>query len=194
MYRFHPQTERLQSLVRGGSIGRPWLVRVAFSFTVSPGPNIRLVPELGGGGLLDVGSYCVNVSRLLLGEPEQVAAVTVEEDGVDVRFAGMLSFPGDAAALFDCGLRAPFRQSVEVVGTEGTTTVMRPFLPEEDPARLLLRRGDQEERIEIPGADQYALMIEHFGDCLQTGSSPRYPATDAVANMQVLDRLRAAAR
>lgn len=193
MYRFHPQIERLVHLVRDGAVGRPWLVRAAFSFPVRSEEDIRLSRDLGGGGLLDVGCYGVNISRLLLGEPEHATAAATYEGGVDVRLAGLLSFPDGAAALLDCGLRAADRQFCEVVGTEGTITLPRPFQPEEEPALILLRRVDREERIEIPGTNQYTRMIDHFGECLRTGAPPRYPATDAVANLRALDLLRAAA-
>jgi len=190
MYRFHPQIERLAALVRDGAIGLPWLVRAAFSFPVRSEEDIRLSRDLGGGGLLDVGCYGVNISRLLLGEPERAAAAAAYERGVDVRLAGLLSFPGDAVGLIDCGLRAADRQFCEVVGTEGAITLPRPFQPEDQPAVIILRRGDEEERIEIPGTNQYTLMIDHFGACVLTGAPPRYPASDAVANMRALDLLR----
>ena len=194
MYRFHPQIERLQSLVRDGAIGRPWVVRSGFTFSVGSENDIRLVPELGGGGLLDVGSYCVSVSRLLLGEPRSVSATAVYERGVDVRLVGMLHFGAGTAALLDCGLRAPGRQFCEVVGEEGTITLPRPFLPGEEPAVIVVRRKDQEERIEIPGTDQYTLMIDHFGECVRGRAVSRFPPADAVANMRVLDLLRESAR
>ncbi len=190
MYRFHPQIDRLATLVRDGAIGRPWLVRAAFSFPVRSEQDIRLSKELGGGGLMDVGCYGVSISRLLLGEPERATAAATYERGVDVRLAGLLSFPGGAAALIDCGLRAADRQFCEVVGTEGAITLPRPFQPEEQPAFVLLRRGEEEDRIEIPGTNQYTLMIDHFGACVQNGAAPRYPAADAVANMRALDLLR----
>ena len=79
MYRHNPQTHRLTSLVDEGAIGRLQLVRAAFSFTAQPATNIRLLAELDGGALMDVGCYCVSASRLLAGEPtrlhgEQAAA------------------------------------------------------------------------------------------------------------------------
>jgi len=195
MYRFHPQIERLLTLVRSGAIGRPWLVRSAFTFGVGAGPNIRLEPALGGGGLLDVGCYCVNISRLILGEPTVAFATADEEGGVDVRLAGALRFNGGRMALVDCGLRAPYRQVCEVVGPEGSLLLRRPFQPEEDPAEIVIRRarGEPEERLEIPGTNQYVRMIEHFATVV-AGEPARYPPQDAVANMRALDALRRAAR
>lgn len=193
MYRFHPQIAELRRRVTAGTVGVPWLVRSAFTFAVGRDDDIRLNPTLGGGGLLDVGCYCVNVSRLLLGEPKAVAASAVFERDVDVRLSGMLTFAA-GTALFDCGLRLPSRQFCEVVGTDGAITLSRPFQPEEDPAMLLVRRGGQEERIEIPGTNQYTLMLDQMGTCILEGQRPQFPAEDAVANMRLLDAARVSAK
>ena len=192
MYRYHPQIGELRRLTASGAIGDPWLVRSTFTFTVGRDDDIRLNASLGGGGLLDVGCYCVNISRLLLGEPQAVTASGVFEHGVDVRMAGLLTFAAGAAVL-DCGLRMPYRQICEVVGTTGAITLPRPFQPEEDPAMLLVRRGEREERVEIPGTNQYTLMLDHMGACLLRGQRPQFPPEDAVANLRVLDALRRAA-
>ncbi|HXF82915.1 MAG TPA: Gfo/Idh/MocA family oxidoreductase [bacterium] len=195
MYRFHPQIERLAALVRSGALGAVRLVRAAFSFTVAEESNIRLEAALGGGGLLDVGCYCVNVSRLLLGEPEAAFASADYERDVDVRLAGALRFPDGRMALVDCGLRSPYRQHLEVVGVEAAVTLPRPFQPEEDAVELVIRRGrgQPDERIEIPGTNQYVRMIDHMGAVI-AGAPVRYPAADAIANLAALDALAAAAR
>src|SRR3989441_8619013 len=192
MYRFHPQITELRRLVASGAVGVPWLARSAFTFAVGSDDDIRLNASLGGGGLLDVGCYCVSISRLLLGEPQAVTASGVFEHGVDVRMAGLLTFAA-GAAVFDCGLRVPYRQICEVVGTTGAIMLPRPFQPEEDPAVLLVRRGEREERVEIPGTNQYTLMLDHMGACLLRGQRPQFPPEDAVANLRVLDALRRAA-
>jgi D-xylose 1-dehydrogenase (NADP+, D-xylono-1,5-lactone-forming) len=194
MYRFHPQTERLQRLVADGAIGQAWLVRSAFTFPVTSDTDIRLDPTLGGGGLMDVGCYCVNISRLLFGEPVAVAATAGYERRVDVRLSAVLRFSGERAALLDCGLRAPYRQFCEVVGTEGTITVLQPFQPEDKPAAIVVRKESEENRVKVPGTNQYTLMVDHIGACILEGKSLRYPAEDAVANMRVLDALAEAAR
>src|SRR3989304_8916131 len=105
----------------------------------------------------------------------------------------MLTFSGGRAVLLACGLRAPEQQFCEVVGEEGVSPLPRPLLPGEDPALIFVRRKAQEERIEIPGTDQYARMIDHFGECVLTGGQPHFPPEDAVAKMRGLDLLRAGA-
>jgi len=193
MYRHHPQIVRLRTLLRQGAIGAPWLVRSWFSFTTGAG-NIRLDPALGGGGLLDVGCYAINISRLVLGEPVSAISDAVYENGVDVRLSGMLTFPEGRAALIDCGLRAPLRQGCEVVGGDGTITLARPFQPEEDPATLLLTTRRGTTAVEIPGTNQYTLMMDDFAAAVLDGAPLAFPPSDATANMRALDAVAHAAR
>ncbi len=193
MYRFHPQIDRLRAAVAEGTIGAIRLVRSAFTFRVDRPDDIRLQADLGGGGLMDVGCYCVNISRLLLGDPGVVFATATYERGVDVALAGMLSLDG-TTAQFDCGLRSPYRQFCEVVGEEGSLLLHRPFQPEDRPTALIVRRGDTEERIEVAATNQYTLMVEHFAACVLDAVPPRFPPEDAVANMRALDALARSAR
>src|SRR4051794_14578680 len=93
MYRHNPQTRELERLVADGAIGRLRLVRAAFSFTMRDPENVRMLPDVDGGGLMDVGCYCVSGCRLLAGEPEHVyGEQVVGPTGVDVVFAGTMRF------------------------------------------------------------------------------------------------------
>src|SRR3954453_1070805 len=67
MYRHNPQTARVLELVDSGAIGELRLVRSAFSYGLYDAENIRLRTDVEGGALMDVGSYCVNGSRLVGG-------------------------------------------------------------------------------------------------------------------------------
>src|SRR5213592_3888682 len=74
MYRFHPQWKLVFERLAGGAIGELRTVRSVFTFTVRDPQNIRRRPDVGGGSLYDVGAYCVNVSRWVLGRaPEAVS-------------------------------------------------------------------------------------------------------------------------
>ncbi|MFP4322792.1 MAG: Gfo/Idh/MocA family protein, partial [Anaerolineales bacterium] len=99
MYRFHPQTRRVLELVAEGVLGDLHAINAVFSFRLPPeaAENIRLQASLGGGSLMDVGCYCVNLMRLATGaEPEAVTAQALigKTSGVDERFTGTLRFPG----------------------------------------------------------------------------------------------------
>src|SRR3712207_6392336 len=142
MYRHHPQTKRLKDLVDEGAIGELRQIRSHFSFTLTDDANVRLRPELDGGALMDVGCYCVSISRLLAGEPEEAfAQQLVGSTGVDLRLAGQLRFAGDVLAQFHCGFDLPAGSGVDAIGSDGSIHVASPFLCRE-PGIELRRDGD----------------------------------------------------
>jgi len=197
MYRFHPRTERVIELVRGGRIGDLGAVRSAFTFRLRSSENIRLDPDLGGGALMDVGCYCVNVSRTIVGEePVSVQATASWTDrGVDEALAGMMRFAGGAVAHFDCALTLERSESYEVAGTEGQLSVPAAFLPGVGDVDIHEGRGREGASTErVQGADEYQRMVEHFADCVLSDREPRYPASEAAANMRVIAALYASAR
>ncbi len=192
MYRFHPRTDRVLEMIRGGTIGELRMIRSSFTFLLTRTENIRWDPELGGGALMDVGCYCVNVSRTLAGmEPEEVQArANWRSTGVDEQMTGTLAFANGVQAQFDCALTMERCEAYEVAGTEGHLRVPAAFLPGTDDAIIEEHGGRGERTIHsIEGADEYQLMVEHFADCVLNDLSLRYTAEEAALNMKVIRAL-----
>jgi xylose dehydrogenase (NAD/NADP) len=196
MYRFHPRTDRVLELVLGGKLGPPRMIRSAFTFRLTRPDNIRFRPELGGGALMDVGCYCVNVSRTVAArEPLEVQAfANWGPTGVDVALSGALRFAGGLLARFDCAMDLERREVFEVAGTDAAVTVEAAFLPGTGKVTIVERRGREEVVHETPGCDEYRLMVEHFADCALHGRPLRYTALEAAANMTVIEALYLSAR
>ncbi len=197
MYRFHPRTQKVLEMVRAGDIGDLRVIRSSFTFRLTQPENIRLNPDLGGGALMDVGCYCVNVSRTMAGaEPEQVQATANWTDrGVDEEMAGTLRFPGGVLAHFDCSLTMERNEVYEVAGTEGHLQVPSSFLPGREDASILHHRGRSgTTTVVVPGADEYQLMVEHFADCVLGGHPLEYTADEAALNMRTIEALYRSAR
>jgi D-xylose 1-dehydrogenase (NADP+, D-xylono-1,5-lactone-forming) len=188
MYRHNPQTKRLVELVADGAIGRLRLVRAAFSFPLDDASNVRLDAELEGGGLMDVGCYCVSGARLLAGEPESVYGDQVAAaSGVDELFTGMLRFPDDVLAEIDCGLVLSVRDELEAIGEEGSI-----FLDDPWHCRtpvLEMRREDSTERIELEPVDSYRLQLENMSAAVRGGEEPLLGREDALRQARVIEAL-----
>ena len=191
MYRFHPQTERVIELVGQGAIGGLRSIRSSFSFRPTRPDNIRWSAELGGGSLMDVGCYCVNVSRTMAKvEPVEVQAwARWRASGVDEQLAGTLRFENGVLAQFDCSLTMNRHETYEVCGTDGSLRVPIAFLPGTKDASIHERHGAEATIHTVSGIDEYVLMVEHFADCVLYGHSPRYSATEAALNMSVIEAL-----
>ncbi len=197
MYRFHPRTEKALDLVKNNALGELRLIHSTFTFRLTRPDNIRLKPELGGGSLMDVGCYCVNLSRTMArAEPVEVQAFARwGASGVDEQLAGTLRFENGLLAQFDCALTLERREAYELAGTDAFLSVPDAFLPGKDDAILLERRSRLEvNQYLIPGADEYQLMVEHFADCVIHNRAPRYSVSEAAANMRTIEALLRSAR
>jgi predicted dehydrogenase len=204
MYRFHPRSQHIKRIIEKGVIGEPCLVRSAFCYQLEEnilktGENARLISEMGGGALLDVGCYSVSVARwFMASEPIQVQAqAQYHPSGVDIHLVGTLRFSEGRLAVVEASFVSALQQTFSVIGSAGAIDLPHDaFIPWEKDAVFTLRGKDAEigEKHVIPGADEYQLMVEHFGDVVLGNAEPDGPIADSVANMQVLDALAEAAR
>jgi predicted dehydrogenase len=191
MWRHHPQAKILARLVADGAIGRLRLVRVAFSFSleaVHGADDARSRPELDGGSLMDVGSYCVNAIRVLAGDPERFQAQqVVGPSGVDVCLVATLAFPDDVVAHFDCGFVLPSRAELEVVGEEGVLFVADPFHIRTP--GIELRRATETELIAVEPANSYRLELENVCDAIRGRAPLLLGRDDAVGQARAIEAL-----
>ena len=192
MWRHNPQTARLKELVGQGAIGELRLVRSVFSYSLYDESNIRLQPDVEGGGLMDVGCYNVSGSRFLAGEPERVfGEAWYGPTGTDWVFAGTMRFPGDVIATFDCGTALTNRDELEAIGSEGSL-----FL--DDPWHCLspmieLRRDGEIEEIQIEHQDSYRLELENDSAVIRGSGELLLARDDAMAQARVLEALHESA-
>ncbi len=207
MYRLHPMWVTARELVTQGRIGQLLAVQAFFSYTNTDPANIRNIAELGGGALMDIGCYPINVARMMFGsEPTDVHSAIRRDPrfGTDVLTSAVLDFDGRHATL-TCSTQLQDEQRVHLVGTEGRILVEIPFnIPTDRPTRVLISTGGDAgavppvapstEEIEIPAADQYQVQAEQFAAAVRDGTQPPIPAEDAIANMAVIERIFAAAR
>jgi len=199
MYRFHPRSRRIKSLVAEGLVGEIRLVRSAFCFPHPDPQDIRFRPEMGGGALLDVGCYGVSLARWILGaEPEFVqGSAQYGPTGVDLTFVGILRFPRGEMAIVEASFVTALQQTFSVVGTRGAIELPHDaFIPWEKDCWFRIRGVDEEEgKVEtVPGADEYQRMVEHFADAALGQMPLEVEPEDSIRNMRVLDALAESAR
>jgi D-xylose 1-dehydrogenase (NADP+, D-xylono-1,5-lactone-forming) len=194
MWRHHPQLARARELIADGAVGRVRLVRAVFSFAGRPAGDIRLQRALEGGGLMDVGCYCLSGCRALAGtEPERVYGEQVlGGDGVDVAFAATLRFPDDVLGTFDCGMSYAARDELEAVGDGGSLFLDDPWHGRR--AEIELRRADGSvEHVEAGQANSYALELQNFEAAVRGDAPALLGRDDALAQARAIAALYRAA-
>ncbi|MDG5766352.1 Gfo/Idh/MocA family oxidoreductase [Balneolales bacterium ANBcel1] len=190
MYRFQPRWDRVRQLVLDGSIGDLKTIHSFFSYYNDNPEDIRNQPGMGGGGLMDIGCYCINSARYLFGcEPGNVSGVTETEPGfgVDRLASGLLDF-GTGTAVFSCTMRSPAYQYMKIFGTKGHIHLEWPFTPDlEKESELTLVTSDQTRTESFPPANHYTIMADRFAKSIIHDTAVPIPLEDAVANMKVID-------
>jgi xylose dehydrogenase (NAD/NADP) len=185
MWRHHPQAAKARELVASGAIGRLREIRTTFSFPLFDHENVRMVADLDGGALMDVGCYCISGARLLGGEPEHVYGEQVTgPTGVDVDFYGILRFPNDVVGVFDASFTLPQRQRLEAVGEEATLVLEAPW--RSDWGGRLLLDGDE---FEIPETNPYERELANMAAAIAGSGEPLLGRDDAVSQARVIEAL-----
>jgi xylose dehydrogenase (NAD/NADP) len=199
MYRFHPKIERVRQLLAEGAIGEIKIVRATFGFYLDRPDDIRLVKELAGGSLMDVGCYCVNIARLMAGaEPGAVSAsATWGPTDVDESLAGILEFPEGVLGAIDGSFRTgvTMQQRLDISGTRGRIELAEPFRAAgEGPAAIVISSTGRTETVHAPGGNGYRRMVEHFANAVLTNGPLDYTPQDSLGNMLTIAALYESAR
>jgi len=195
MYRHHPQTLKVQELVKSGSLGTLKLLRGSFSFKLTRDGDIRLDPAMGGGSIWDVGCYPISFMRTIVGaEPLEAFGWQVTgPTGIDDTFVGQLRFAGDIYGQFDSSFVIPFHAYMEIVGGEATLIVPQPFKPGLNEKLFLVRDG-KTETVKVKGQELYLGEVEDMADAILLGNIPRVTLEDSRANVATLTALLESAR
>jgi len=190
MYRAHPAIQKLIETVRNGTLGKVKLIRSNFSFTREVmDSDARYKAEHAGGGLMDVGCYCVNLARAIIGkEPSETSCIAhIHDKGVDDYAAGLLNFNGETLMTFTCGMTVMNNWTTYISGDKGEIEIDAPWFCD---GTFKLTKGEQSEVIEArTDKPMYALEAEAFSKAV-AGDEPWITKADTLGNMRVLDQLR----
>lgn len=174
MYRHQPLTHAAEAIVKSGRLGRIRGYKGAFTFPLTREADVRLDPALGGGSLWDVGCYPLSYSNLLAGDaPVEVFGwQQLSPTNVDLEFSAMMRYADGAVGQFDSGFIGPFRAEMEVIGTDATLRIDRPFRTDER-SRLRLTIGDDVETLPHEPAPPFAGEIADVEASALDGKPPR---------------------
>jgi predicted dehydrogenase len=197
MYRLHPQWKKARELVEKGKIGTLKTIQSFFSYHNTDGDDIRNKPEMGGGGLMDIGCYSISLSRFIFGsEPERVLGC-IEQDpefNVDRMVSGILDF-GNGTSTFSCSTQLTLYQRVNIFGTEGRVEIQIPFNASPDrPCIIWHQRGDTVREMALEICDQYTIQGDLFAQAVMHKTEVPTPLEDAVANMKVIEAINKSAQ
>lgn len=201
MVRTHPQWLVVRDLIRENRIGKMRATTMFFSYFNADAGNIRNKKENGGGALMDIGCYCINLPRFITGEEPRRVSALIERDeltGIDKLTSAILDFPS-CHSTFTCSTQLVPHQRMHFFGDKGRIEVEIPVnIPVDTPTRIYLDDGadlcgKNVETIEIPAANQYTIQGDLFSKAILENSELPISLEDSVKNMTVIDAIFRAA-
>jgi predicted dehydrogenase/aryl-alcohol dehydrogenase-like predicted oxidoreductase len=209
MYRCHPQTQKLAELLKAKAIGDVRAIQATFSFQGNFDQEARhLKNAKGGGGIMDLGCYCMSMARLIAGadagkdfaEPVELKAVghIGEISKSDEWTVAAVKFPGDIVAQLACAVMAnQGENAVRIFGDGGSIYVPTPWFPARDggAASLFIHRNGEEKPEEIVIREErglYTIEADTVAENItrRQAPSPAMSWDDTLGNMRALDRWR----
>jgi predicted dehydrogenase len=194
--RFLPHMAEIRRLLAEGALGEVVTVTADHGQWFPSDPENRLFARhLGGGALLDLGVYPVSFAYMVLGRPQDVAAVVSPAfTGVDGQTSMLFEYPGGAHAVLTCTSSAVTPTRAAIAGTEGRIEIDSRFYA---PTSFTVhpRHGDPRrwER-PCPGVGLY-YEADEVARCVAAGltESPLMALDETVAIMDTMEAVLAQA-
>lgn len=195
MVRTHPKWLKVRGLIRENRIGDLQMITGFFSYFNDDATNIRNKPKMGGGALMDIGCYCINISRFIFeDEPKRVSSLIERDEntGIDKLTSALLDFP-NGQMTFTCSTQLVPYQRMQFFGTKGRIEVEIPFnIPPETPTKIFIDDGTDLygkniETIKFLSADQYKIQGDLFSKAILENSKQAISLEDSFANMSAMD-------
>jgi len=198
MYRCTPQTHQIRTWLAAELIGEPLLVHSEFAWRADDNwGNFRNQNALGGGGLMDIGCYCVSFSRMVFGEePSDAHYVSQKnEHAVDWVASGQMRFSRDRSAIFSCGMGYHGQNQAVIYGSKGRIVVEDPW-KQRTGCQIHLFAGN--ERVEslsigVTNAELYAHEVDAVARTFALKECGDVSWADTLGQAKTLDMLKASA-
>jgi predicted dehydrogenase len=195
-FRHHPLTRRVEEVVASGELGRLQRVDVSLCVLLPTFQANCYNYALGGGAMMDAGSYVANMARTFGGStPEVVSArAKLRKPKVDRAMSAELRYAAGHTGSLRCALWSSnlFWATASVVGDAGKLRVLSPAAPHLFP-RLSIRSANGKRVERFSRRATYSYQLENFAAAVLRGEPVRTTPEDAVENMSVIDAVYRAA-
>ena len=186
-----PAIKEAQTMINRGDIGDIRNLEADFCYNFPYDKESRVYrPDLAGGGLLDVGVYCLHFASVFLGEtPQKITAVGEVVDGIDCQMNALLQYKNRAIASVSSAVTVEKPATAYIYGTDGYLEIPNFFGATE----LILHKNGEVTHIEKPYlGNGFEEEIIEVCDCIRLGKqqSDVMPVIKSIQIMEQMDEIR----
>lgn len=190
--RFMPVIKQVRKLIDAGEIGEVNYVNVDFSYLRDDPDQHRLMNiNLAGGSLLDMGIYPVFLAYLMMGVPNQIAALgRMSHTGVDEQVAAVFKYDNGIANVMS-GFRSQSEMCARIYGSAGAILIDPVW--HHSSGYTIMKNGEEKHFSLPPKGRGFTHEIEECQRCIFESKieSELWSHQDSLNLMNLLDEIRA---
>lgn len=195
MYQFHSQHKKVRDLLKSEIIGEIKHMKAHFSWFLTNPNDIRLIPEMGGGAMWDVGCYGIHAITQIVGmKPVKLSmsGYIHPEYNVDLTSSCFMIDGQGRTAEVSASMELPFIDRYEIIGQKGSIIVESAFRPDisiDNRGKVMVKDyNDNVILYEAIESDQYLNQVEHFQDCIINKRQPLYSAENSIEVIRYIEK------
>ncbi len=172
-FRFHRQLGEIKEVLNKGQIGELRSIHSSFGFPpFADKNNIRYQRKLGGGALLDAGTYPIKIAQLFMGDDINITSASLftdEKKGVDIWGGGFIQ--KNNSPLFTqiaFGFDNYYQCSLELWGSRGKLIANRIFTsPPDFSPEIIVEGVSGTQVIKVKADNHFVNVLNHFYEVTQ---------------------------
>jgi len=193
---YEVNNRELAKRARSGELGDIQVIDAINTQNQGDPTQWRQIKKLAGGGSLpDVGLYCLNTTRALLGEEPIEVIANIHSPEHDPRFkeveatvSFVLRFPSGILANCASSYSLHEQRNFRVLGSKASAEIANAFGYEGQKLYISRRDGQAEARIELNLGvkNQFSLEMDHMALCVRNNVEPRTPGEEGLQDQVVM--------
>ena len=201
---YEPHNRTVRDLVRSNQYGKVKLIEASNGQNSANPQHWRHKLALAGGGALpDVGIYCLNTIRFLLGEePTEVFASQYSTPGdprfreVEEQVVWQMKFPSGVQANCATGYGYHEYRQYRVLAEKGWLMMQPAFAYKGLELKRSRAEGMMEltETVNLMEKNQFATEIDHMSECVQQNKTPFTPGEEGLQDHRIMEAIYQSAR
>lgn len=201
---YEPHNRAVIRIARSGEFGRPRMIQAFNGQTTGLPEQWRLRKALAGGGALpDIGLYCLNTTRAVLGEEPDLIQAQIHSPSDDPKYREVeetvsftMRFPSGVIAQCLTSYGVYEARALTLHTSSATVDLQNAFAYEGQRLSIGHRDGKNAARDEkvLSAKNQFALEMDHFSRCIQENLRPHTPGEEGLQDQVLMEAIYEAAR
>jgi predicted dehydrogenase len=201
---FQPHNRKVKELLQSKELGAPKVVEASNGQSSANPEHWRHKLALAGGGSLpDIGLYCLNTTRFILGEePTEIFAYQYSTPGnplfkeVEELISWQMKFPSGVIATSNADYNVHEIKFYRVLCDKGWLTLDKAYSYNGQKLKTAKAKGKLklQEEVGIAETNQFAVEMDHFADCILNNKRPYTPGEEGLQDHILMEAIYRSAK